>query len=426
MRRSRLFRCALGVVLSMASGAIAVRPVAADGVSDQEQVVKQTVAEIDRLDQKVDQLNESYVGYLNQQADLEAQITVAQQKIAGQQAELAQLQGQLANFAVEKFTGGGAGALGPLFSNPDQVSDGLQRDQLARVAVNAGAATTDQYGDLLARLAKEQQALEKKQAKAAQLAQQASDSKAQAESAAADYTTQLDAAKQKLGDLIDQEQARQAAAAYAQQVADSQAQAAKANTSGGRSKSNAKSSSVSSGSTSSGDGSGSDSSSSNGSGSSSSGSVGAASTSSGAGSSSGSSGSGSSGSDGSGGSGAAVPPVSSRASVAINAARSQLGVPYKFAMSSPGVAFDCSGLTAYAWGVAGVSLPHQSAQQYASVPHVPKDQAQPGDLIFYYSPISHVGIYLGGGAMIHAPNTGTVVSISAVRWDKVVGVGRPG
>ena len=56
----------------------------------------------------------------------------------------------------------------------------------------------------------------------------------------------------------------------------------------------------------------------------------------------------------------------------------------------------------YAWGVAGVDLPHQSAAQYASTPHVPKEQAQPGDLIFYYSPIGHVGIYLGGGAMVHA------------------------
>jgi cell wall-associated NlpC family hydrolase len=47
-------------------------------------------------------------------------------------------------------------------------------------------------------------------------------------------------------------------------------------------------------------------------------------------------------------------------------------------------------------------------------------------LIFYYSPISHVGIYVGGGSMIHAPNTGSVVSYTAVHWDKVVGVSRPG
>ena len=64
----------------------------------------------------------------------------------------------------------------------------------------------------------------------------------------------------------------------------------------------------------------------------------------------------------------------------------------------PGVAFDCSGLTTYAWGQAGVCLPHQSrASSTPSMPHVARTEAQPGDLIFYYSPISHVGIYLGGG-----------------------------
>jgi cell wall-associated NlpC family hydrolase len=118
--------------------------------------------------------------------------------------------------------------------------------------------------------------------------------------------------------------------------------------------------------------------------------------------------------------------VSSRASVAVSAAQAQLGVPYQFARSSPGVAFDCSGLTAYAWSQAGVSIPHQSASQFSSTPHVPQAQAQPGDLIFYYSPISHVGLYVGGGSMIHAPNTGSVVSYTAVHWDKVVGVTRPG
>ena len=60
------------------------------------------------------------------------------------------------------------------------------------------------------------------------------------------------------------------------------------------------------------------------------------------------------------------------------------------------------------------------------MPHVPASAAQPGDLIFYYSPISHVGIYLGGGTLIHAPNTGSFVSIAPVNWDKVAVVGRPG
>ena len=114
------------------------------------------------------------------------------------------------------------------------------------------------------------------------------------------------------------------------------------------------------------------------------------------------------------------------AGIAVNAAMGQLGVPYRFAAESPGVAFDCSGLTKYAWGQAGVYLPHQSAAQYASIPHISQSEIQPGDLIFYKTPIGHVAIYIGGGSMIHAPRTGDVVKVAAVNWAKVVGIGRPG
>jgi cell wall-associated NlpC family hydrolase len=103
-----------------------------------------------------------------------------------------------------------------------------------------------------------------------------------------------------------------------------------------------------------------------------------------------------------------------------------LGVPYRYAQASPGVAFDCSGLTYYAWAQAGVNLPRNSRMQAAAIPRVPIAAAQPGDLLFYYSPISHVGIYLGNGQLVHAPNTGTHVKVANVRWGKVVAVGRPG
>ena len=73
-----------------------------------------------------------------------------------------------------------------------------------------------------------------------------------------------------------------------------------------------------------------------------------------------------------------------------------------------------------------MSIPHQSGRQFATNPRVPKDQAQAGDLVFFYSPISHVGIYVGNGMMIDAPNTGTVVRLKAVNWGNVVGVSRPG
>ena len=121
-----------------------------------------------------------------------------------------------------------------------------------------------------------------------------------------------------------------------------------------------------------------------------------------------------------------IPKVSARSQSAIKAALSQLGVPYRYGMSVPGKAFDCSGLTTYAWGKAGVGLKRNSRAQFNSLPRIPKELAMPGDLIFTGSPIHHVGIYLGNGTMVHAPRTGDVVKIGPIRWWKVVGVVRPG
>jgi len=123
------------------------------------------------------------------------------------------------------------------------------------------------------------------------------------------------------------------------------------------------------------------------------------------------------------------PPPSSRAMVAVRAAHTAIGVPYKWGGSSPEEGFDCSGLTMWAWGKAGVSLPHSSAAQYAVLPHVSRNQLKPGDLLFFYSPISHVAMYVGGGQMIHAKHPGTRVAkerISGYYWAVYVGAGRPG
>jgi cell wall-associated NlpC family hydrolase len=120
-----------------------------------------------------------------------------------------------------------------------------------------------------------------------------------------------------------------------------------------------------------------------------------------------------------------IPSVSARAQTAVRAALSQLGVPYRYGQSVPGKAFDCSGLTTYAWGKAGVGLPRNSRRQYNALPKIPKQMAQAGDLIFTGSPIHHVGIYLGNGTMVHAPQTGDVVKVGPIRWWKVVGVVRP-
>lgn len=103
----------------------------------------------------------------------------------------------------------------------------------------------------------------------------------------------------------------------------------------------------------------------------------------------------------------------------------QLGKPYVFAASGPDT-FDCSGLTMMAWRQVGVSMAHFAASQYAQFPKVSIDDLAPGDLVFFYPTIHHVGIYIGGGKMIHAPHTGDVVRVSSILRSSIVGAVRPG
>jgi cell wall-associated NlpC family hydrolase len=125
-----------------------------------------------------------------------------------------------------------------------------------------------------------------------------------------------------------------------------------------------------------------------------------------------------------GGGGSYDGPSSGRAGEAVRTAYAQLGDPYAWGAAGPG-SFDCSGLTMYSWASAGVSLPHSSSAQYGVVRHVAISDLQPGDLVFYYSPISHVGIYIGGGKIIDAPYPGLSVHISGLNSMPLVGAGRP-
>ena len=106
------------------------------------------------------------------------------------------------------------------------------------------------------------------------------------------------------------------------------------------------------------------------------------------------------------------PPASTLGGQAVAIAERYLGVPYVWGGASPS-GFDCSGLTMYVYSQLGVSLPHNAAAQYYALPHVSESDLQPGDLVFFDG-LNHVGIYIGGGSMIHAPHTGTVVQISSL------------
>jgi peptidoglycan DL-endopeptidase CwlO len=392
----RLLR-ALPVTLVVAFLLSTVTPTVAraQSVDQQRQKVAQIVDELERLQEKALTIGENYNEAVSTKTQLDADIADAEARIADKESQLATLRSNLSEMALRSFVGGGSAPLGPLFEDSTNLNDSLKRDELAKVALNAGNVTTDELDALVSDINDEKKTLDKKRNQAQQLADALVSEKAQTEKLTADYTKARADAEAKLGALIAQEEQRRAeeSARRVQEQA-RKAAAASSSNSGSRTSSSSGSSSTA--------GSGGNSSSGNP-----------------------SSGASSGGSTGSGG-GYSAPSVSSRAGIAIQAALGQQGTPYHYATSTPGVGFDCSGLTAWAWGQAGVGLPHQSRSQFASTPRVPIDQAQPGDLLFFYSPVSHVSIYLGNGMQVHAPATGQTVTVSSVNWGKVVGVGRPG
>ena len=368
------------VALALCTGLI-VGPqlVRADGVSDAQAALERAQDELDNLINQMGQLDEDYGAAQDQKAQVDADIVVAQAKVDEMSSKLGAVESVLQDIAVAKFTSGGSSALSPLFSDAASYSAAEQKDAMSRVALDTGEATEDELQSLVDDLAKEKAHLDSKQAEAASLVATLEQKQQQFADLETTYTAKLAKAQSDFGaaQLEAETQRRDAAASAAASAA------AAANNNGSR---NSPAPAAPRGS---------------------------------------------GGNAGDAGSNAGVtpvniPPVSGKAGAAVASAAGQIGVPYRFAAESPGVAFDCSGLTKYAWGSAGVYLPHQSGAQFGSVPHVPKDQAQPGDLVFYYAPIGHVGIYIGGGQMIHAPATGKTVEVTTVRWNKVVGVGRPG
>jgi peptidoglycan DL-endopeptidase CwlO len=113
------------------------------------------------------------------------------------------------------------------------------------------------------------------------------------------------------------------------------------------------------------------------------------------------------------------------AATAVRVALAQIGKPYLWGADGPG-SFDCSGLMLVAWRAAGKSLPHSSRAQFSATRRVSIGQIQPGDMVFFGSPIHHVGMYIGNGNMVEASHAGTPVRIRSVYRKDMVGVGRLG
>jgi len=118
-----------------------------------------------------------------------------------------------------------------------------------------------------------------------------------------------------------------------------------------------------------------------------------------------------------------IPTANTVGAQALQAAISRLGYPYVWGAAGP-TSFDCSGLVMWAYQQVGISLPHFTVSQYNSGVHVSRSDLEPGDLVFFFPNISHVGMYIGNGMMIDAPNFGEDVKVQPIYWNEFVGAVR--
>jgi cell wall-associated NlpC family hydrolase len=116
--------------------------------------------------------------------------------------------------------------------------------------------------------------------------------------------------------------------------------------------------------------------------------------------------------------------ASERGKKAVAFATSQIGKPYVWGAEGPG-SYDCSGLTSQAWAAAGRPIPRTSQEQWRQLPHIAIKDMRPGDLIIYHGDASHVGMYIGDGAIVHAPRPGRNVTLAGAGSMEILGVVRP-
>jgi peptidoglycan DL-endopeptidase CwlO len=120
-----------------------------------------------------------------------------------------------------------------------------------------------------------------------------------------------------------------------------------------------------------------------------------------------------------------IPTANTVGAQALQEALSRIGDPYVWGAAGPGQ-FDCSGLVVWAFQQEGISLPHYTGDLWQSGVHIPRADLEPGDLVFFFQDISHVGIYLGDGMMVDAPDFGEQVRVEPVYWSAYVGAVRIG
>ena len=370
-------RClVLGALLVVSSVGV-TRSASASPVDDKRKEAQKIASQIDSLQNQSFELGAEYDRVESELTKVDAEVATAQKRVPALEAQVSTMRTAVQGFAVQSYIYGVQGeGVAAVLGGADAPAVAAQREQYTELVLGSSVSKIDELETVSQDATRERQALESKQAQKRTLQKSLSEKKAQVEASIKKANDLQSKVKGQLATLLVQEQNRRAQAAAAAARARQQTAAAPARATGGqRTLTAARTGRVAAPS--------------------------------------------------GPRAGASVPAPSPGASGAVAAAMSQLGVGSRYATAIPGVAFDCSGLTAWAWGQAGVGLPHQSGQQFASLPHVGQGDAQPGDLLFFYSPIGHVGMYIGNGQMVHATHPGDVVKVAGVSWDRVVGIGRP-
>ncbi|MFE5580655.1 NlpC/P60 family protein [Kitasatospora sp. NPDC056531] len=362
-------RARVSILTGVAAAAVALS--AQSGAHADPQPTKDQVKEqVDQLNEQAEQATEKYNAAQEKQQALEKQVSGLQDQVARQQAQVTDMQGGLAEIAGEQYRNGGISPTVQLMlsSSPDNFLN------------QAGAL--NQAGDTqknqLKQLQEEQRKLDQDRTEAQGKLAELESTTQQLKTSKEEVQNKLKAAQDLLNTLTEQErqairQAEEKAAADAKAQADAAAKAAQQQAAADRASRDSSRTDIGSGS--------------------------------------GSSGSATSSSP------VAKPaaPGSSHGAAALAAAASKVGSPYVWGATGPG-SFDCSGLMVWAFNQVGVSLPRTSQEQAGAGTRIGSDisQAQPGDLLIFYSDAHHVGIYAGNGQVLHAPKPGASVRYEAV------------
>jgi cell wall-associated NlpC family hydrolase len=363
-------RARVSILTGVAAAAVALS--AQSGAHADPQPTKDQVKEqVDQLNEQAEQATEKYNAAQEKQQALEKQVSGLQDQVARQQAQVTDMQGGLAEIAGEQYRNGGISPTVQLMlsTSPDNFLN------------QAGAL--NQAGDTqknqLKQLQEEQRKLDQDRTEAQGKLAELESTTQQLKTSKEEVQNKLKAAQDLLNTLTEQErqairQAEEKAAADAKAQADAAAKAAaQQQAAADRASRDSSRTDISSGS----------------------GSSGAATSS----------------------SPVAKPaaPGSSHGAAALAAAASKIGSPYVWGATGPG-SFDCSGLMVWAFNQVGVSLPRTSQEQAGAGTRIGSDisQAQPGDLLIFFSDAHHVGIYAGNGQVLHAPKPGASVRYEAV------------